>query len=140
LIAGSAIQLAVAPREDQPLFDMLEYAAPSLRSLYFTKVESATFQDSNEYAERHRVSAEQLIELERARRTQGEALDEAEVRRISSFLKSYGEMRKGEQFVMGEVRARARERIRWGASLVLLALALLLVPLSWRGFWSRSAV
>ena len=140
LIAGSAIQLAVAPREDQPLFDMLEYAAPSLRSLYFTKVESATFQDSNEYAERHRVSAEQLIELERARRTQGEALDEAEVRRISSFLKSYGEMRKGEQFVMGEVRARARERIRWGASLSLLALALLLAPISWRGLWSRSAV
>src|SRR5258708_10329201 len=44
--------------------------------------------------------------------------------RISSFLKSYGEMRKGEQFVMGEVRARARERIRWSVSLGLLAVAL----------------
>jgi zinc/manganese transport system permease protein len=63
-----------------------------------------------------------------------------EVRRISSFLKSYGEMRKGEQFVMGEVRARARERIRWSASLTLLALGLLLAPISWRGLWSRSAV
>jgi zinc/manganese transport system permease protein len=140
LIAGSAVQLAVAPREDQPLFDMLEYATPSLRSLYFTKVESATYQDSNEYAERHRLAAEQLIELERARRTQGEALDDVEVQRISSFLKSYGEMRKGEQFVMGEVRSRARERIRWSASLTLLALALLLAPISWRGLWSRSAV
>src|SRR6267378_8006033 len=34
LIIGSAMQLAVAPRADQPLLDMLEYAAPSLRSLY----------------------------------------------------------------------------------------------------------
>jgi hypothetical protein len=33
-------------------------------------------------------------------------------------------MRKGEQFVLGEVRARARERVRWSVSLGLLALAL----------------
>jgi zinc/manganese transport system permease protein len=137
LLAASAIQVAVAPRQDQPVLDILEYAAPSLRNLYFTRVESATYQDSNEYAERHRLAAEQLIELERGRRTQGEALDDMEVRRISSFLKSYVEMRKGEQFVMGEVRARARERIRWGAGLSMLALALLLAPLPWRRLWSR---
>ena len=60
------------------------------------------------------------------------AFDDFRVARISSFLKSYGEMRKGEQFVMGEVRARARERIRWGASLGLLMLALLVAPIPWR--------
>jgi zinc/manganese transport system permease protein len=132
LIAGSAMQLAVAPRADQPLLDMLERAAPLLRGLYFTKVEAATYQDANEYAERHRLAAEQLIELERRHRTQGEALDDVEARRVSSFLKSYAEMRKGEQFVMGEVRAQARERIRWSVSLGLLAFALLLAPLPWR--------
>src|SRR5256714_8530269 len=42
LIAASAVQLAAAPREDQPLLDALEYAVPSLRSLYFSKVETAT--------------------------------------------------------------------------------------------------
>src|SRR3954451_9234516 len=108
LLAASALQLAVTPRADQPLLDMLEYAAPSLRSLYFTKAEDATHRDANEYAERHRLAAEQLIELERRRRTQGETLDDVAMQRISSFLKSYGEMHKGEQFVMGEVRARAR--------------------------------
>jgi hypothetical protein len=41
------------------------------------------------------------------KRTEGEALDDASVGRISSFLKPNGEMRKGEQFVMGEVRERA---------------------------------
>jgi len=50
------------------------------------------------------------------------------VRRISSFLKSYGEMRNGEQFVMGEIRARARERLRWPLGAALLMAGLLLVP------------
>jgi len=137
LIAGSAIQLAVTPRADLPLVDMLEHAAPSLRNLYFTRAEATAYQDAGEYAERHRLAAEQLIEQERRSRTQGEALDEAAVQRISSFLKSYAEMRKGEQFVMGEIRARARERVRWSASLGLLAAALLLAPLPWRRLWAR---
>jgi zinc/manganese transport system permease protein len=137
LIAGSAIQLAVMPRADLPLIDMLEQAAPSLRNLYFTRAEAAAYEDANEYAERHRLAAEQLIEQERRSRTQGDALDEAAVQRISSFLKSYAEMRKGEQFVMGEVRARARERVRWSVSLCMLALAVLLAPLPWRRLWTR---
>jgi len=137
LIAGSAVQLAVSPRTDQPLLDMLEHAAPSLRSLYLTKTEAAAYQDANEYGERHRLAGEQVIELERRRRTQGEALDDMAVQRISSFLKSYAEMRKGEQFVMGEVRARARVRIRWSVGLGLLAVALLFAPLPWRRLWMR---
>jgi zinc/manganese transport system permease protein len=137
VIAGSAIQLAVAPRADQPLLDTLESAAPSLRSLYLTQAETAAYQDASEYGERHRLAAEQLIELERRHRTQGEALDEPAVQRISSFLKSYAEMRKGEQFVMGEIRARARERMRWSLSLVLLAVALLFAPLPWRRLRAR---
>jgi len=135
LLAASAVQLAAAPRADQPLLDMLETAAPSLRTLYFTQTEAATYQDARDYAERHRLAAEQLIELERRRRTQGEALDDVTVRRISSFLKSYGEMRNGEQFVMGEIRARARERVRWSVSLVFLAFALLSAPIPWRRLW-----
>ena len=132
VVAGSAVQLAVAPRADQPLLDLLEQAVPSLRNLYFTSAEAVAYQDAAEMAERHRQAAEQLIEQERRSRTQGTALDETMVQRISSFLKSYAEMRKGEQFVMGEVRARARARIRWIASGSLLVLALLLAPLPWR--------
>jgi zinc/manganese transport system permease protein len=132
VVAGSAIELLIAPRADQPLLDMLEQATPSLRHLYFTRAEAAAYQDAVETAERHRLAAEQLIEQERRSRTQGEAMDETTVQRISSFLKSYAEMRKGEQFVMGEVRARARERIRWAASPALLVIALLLAPLPWR--------
>jgi zinc/manganese transport system permease protein len=132
ILAASAVQLAAAPRADQPLMDMAEYAIPSLRTLYFTRAEAMTVADASEHAERYRREAEQLNEMERRNRTQGEALDDFSVARISSFLKSYGEMRKGEQFVMGEVRARARERVRWSASFGLLALSLLLAPVRWR--------
>ena len=33
ILAGSALQLAAAPRADQPVIDMVEYALPSLRTL-----------------------------------------------------------------------------------------------------------
>ena len=132
VLAASALQLMAAPRADQPLLDVAEFTAPSLRNLYFSKAEVVTFADARDYAEHYRIEAERLNESEIRNRSQGEALDDYMVRRISSFLKSYGEMRKGEQFVMNEVRARARERVRWIAGPALLVLALLSAPLSWR--------
>jgi zinc/manganese transport system permease protein len=138
IFAASALQLAIAPRADQPLMDIIEYAVPSLRTLYFTRAEQTTFVEASEYAERYRREAEQLNDVERRNRTEGKALDDFSVARISSFLKSYGEMRKGEQFVMGEVRAQARERIRWGVGLGLLVLALLVSPVSWRRLWAHA--
>jgi zinc/manganese transport system permease protein len=132
LIAASAVQLAAAPRVDQPLLDLAETMVPALRTLYLSRSEAATFADASAYAARYGAEAEQLNALEQRKRTEGEALDDFSIARISSFLKSYGEMRKGEQFVMQEVRAQARERVRWAASLGLLALALLLAPIPWR--------
>jgi zinc/manganese transport system permease protein len=137
ILAASALQLAAAPRADQPLMDFAEYLVPSLRTLYFSATEQATFADAGAYAERYRAEAEELNDREKRNRTEGEALDDFGVARISSFLKSYGEMRKGEQFVMGEVRARARERVRWIAGLGLCALALLLAPVPWRRLLAR---
>jgi zinc/manganese transport system permease protein len=140
ILAGSALLLAAAPRADQPLFDLAEYVVPSLRTLYFSRTEATTYADASGHAERYRVEAERLNERERRNRTEGQSLDDFTVARISSFLKSYGEMRKGEQFVMGEVRMRARERIRWPAALVLLAGALVLAPVPWRQLWSRREI
>jgi zinc/manganese transport system permease protein len=139
VLAGTALQLGAAPRADQPLIDIIEYALPSLRTLYFSRTEETTFVDASEYAERYRIDAERLNDLEKRRRTEGETLDDLSVGRISSFLKSYGEMRKGEQFVMGEVRARARERMRWGVSVGLLTLALLIAPVPWRRLWAGAS-
>jgi zinc/manganese transport system permease protein len=138
LLALSALQVAAAPRADQPLFDAIESWAPSLRRWYFTGAEESTFRDADAFSERYRREAEQLNDLERRRRTEGQQLDDFYLARIASFLKSYAEMRRGEQFVMSEVRGRARERVRWVAALLLAALALLCAPLPWRGWVARA--
>jgi zinc/manganese transport system permease protein len=128
VLAGSAVQLMVVPRADQPLLDSIEYAFPALRGLYLNAGEAEIHADASRYAERYRGEADRLNAMETRSRTQGEALDDNFVRRISSFLKSYGEMVRGEEFVMREVRSRARERTRWLVGGAMLALALLLAP------------
>jgi zinc/manganese transport system permease protein len=128
LLAASAVQLIVVPRADQPLLDSIEYAFPALRSLYLNAGEAETHADASRYAERYRGEAERLNAMEARSRTQGEALDDNFVRRLSSFLKSYGEMVRGEEFVMREVRSRARERMRWLIGGMLLVAALALIP------------
>jgi hypothetical protein len=82
------------------------YVDASLRTLDFSPAERATF--AGACAERYRVEAEQLNDAERRKRTEGEALDDFAVARISSCLKSCGEMHKGEQLVMARcARGRA---------------------------------
>ena len=127
-LAASALWLIAAPRADQPLLDAAEYVLPGLRAGYLSRVELATYQDARAYAERHRVEAERLNAMETRSRSQGDAIDDVTVQRISSFLKSYGEMRRGEEFVMREVRSRARERIRWIAGAAFILCALLIAP------------
>jgi zinc/manganese transport system permease protein len=128
VLTASALWLVAAPRADQPLLDAAEYVFPGLRAGYLSRVELATYQDARRYAERHRVEAERLNAMETRSRSQGEALDDSTVQRISSFLKSYGEMGRGEEFVMREVRSRARERIRWIAGAAFILCALLIAP------------
>jgi len=132
LLAGSAAQLAAAPRAPQPLLDLIEYAAPSVRGLYFTAAEEATFIDARNFAQRYLSEADELNDREKRNRTEIATFDDFTLARISSFLKSYAEMRKGELFVMAEVRGRARERARWILALGFFALAFLLAPLPWR--------
>jgi zinc/manganese transport system permease protein len=132
ILVASAAMLAAAPRAPQPLLDLAEYAAPSVRRIYFTRNEEATFMDALSYAERYLREADELNAREKRNRTEVVAFDDFTLARISSFLKSYGEMRKGELFVMAEVRSRARERERWLLVPGLLALALLLAPIPWR--------
>jgi zinc/manganese transport system permease protein len=131
LLLFSGAWLVVAPRADQPLLDTVEYALPGVRELYMNGSEIEIFRDSDAHAERYAREAERLNEKEATSRWQGEALSDIDVRRISSFLQSYNEMRKGEEFVKREVRSRARERARWVTGPVLIVLGLLFAL--WRG-------
>ena len=125
ILLASALLLVVAPRADHPVFDWIDYLFPPVRQAYFTKDEAATYQEAAAFAERYRREADRLNELETRSRAEDQPLDDLQVRRISSFIKSYTEMRKGEEFVQREVRSRARERIRWlaGGAMLLIAFA-----------------
>ena len=124
----SAVLLMVAPRADHPVLDSLEHAVPSVRQLYFSAAEMEVYRDAEVYAERYRRQADELNERETRSRAEGQPLDDLVVRRISSFIKSYSEMRRGEEFVKREVRGRARERIRWVVGGVMLLAALAIAP------------
>jgi zinc/manganese transport system permease protein len=131
-LAASAAWIVIAPRADQPVLDALEHAVPALRSAYMSGKDLAIANDAGQYAERYRGDAARLRAMEAERRWKGEPLDEHQVRRTASFLKSYNEMIQGEVFVIREVRSRAREanRLAIGAAFLLLALAI--APWSWR--------
>ena len=100
VIAGvlviSGLWLCALPRADQPLLDVVERAVPGARALYLSAQERMIHDEAAAYAERYRRQAEELNAREAASRWQGVALNDDEVRRVSSFLKSYNEMRKGE--------------------------------------------
>ena len=122
VLAASAILVLVLPRADQPLLDAMEYAFPRVRHAYMDAKAIAIAEDAEQHAARYRGEAEKVRARESERRWQGEPLDELEVRKIASFLKSYNEMIRGEAFVVREVRGRAREARRaWLAAAMLLA-------------------
>lgn len=123
LLAASGIWIAISPRADQPVLDTLERAFPAIRSAYMDEKSLAIAAEADAYAARYRDEADKLRASEAERRWKGEALDELEVRRIASFLKSYNEMIRGEEFVVREVRSRARDTWRWPIAAVFLALA-----------------
>jgi zinc/manganese transport system permease protein len=127
LLAASGIWIALSPRADQPLLDAMERAFPAIRASYMDDKARATAAEAAQYAERYRDEAAKLRAREEERRWKGEPLDELEVRRIGSFMKSYNEMTRGEEFVVREVRGRAREANRWWIAGILLALAASLV-------------
>ena len=128
LFIASGVWFATAPGADQPLLDTLEYAVPVTRTLYMNDNDQKVFNEAEREAERYRALAAQLSRTEQDSRWQGAALDDMQVRRISSFMQSYNEMRKGEEFVKREVRSRAREAARWwlGALLAIAGLLLML--------------
>jgi zinc/manganese transport system permease protein len=123
LAAASGIWIAIAPQSEQPLLDALERAFPAIRAAYMDDKSRAIRADAAAYAQRYRDEAETLRARETERRWKGETLDEAEVRRIASFQKSYNEMVKGEEFVMAEVRKRARAGKRWWIAAAFLLFA-----------------
>lgn len=130
LLVISALSIAFFPRADQPLLDAVEYAIPKVRGAYMDEKARRIAADAEAHAARYREEASKLRAREAERRWKGEPMDEIEIRRVASFLKSYNEMTKGEEFVAREVRSRARAGRRFAVAGVFMLLALACAP--WR--------
>jgi zinc/manganese transport system permease protein len=130
VLIASGAWIVVSPRADQPVLDTLERAFPAIRNAYMDDKSIAIAADAERYLERYRAEAQALRDREAERRWKGEPLEEQEVRRIASFLKSNNEMMKGEEFVAREMRNRAREvrRLWIAAAFLAFALALFVRP------------
>jgi len=142
LLIGSGALLMATPRADQPLIDGLEAAIPVMRDAYFNPVEMAVYREAKQEAARHAGEAERLNARETKSRAEGAAIDDMELRKLSSFVRSYAEMRNGELYVMREVSARARERARWWAGPLLILLGMAAIPGARKGWgvgqvWGR---
>ncbi len=136
VLAASAAWVVLFPRADHPLLDGLEQVFPAVRGTYMDARALGVAREAEQYAERYREAAAKLRAEEAERRWSGAALDEFEVRRVSSFVQSYQEMMGGERFVVREVRNRARESRRFAIAAVLLLLAATVAlarpPARWR--------
>jgi zinc/manganese transport system permease protein len=139
IFAASALWIAFNPRADQPVLDAIEQFIPGVRAAYMDEKSTRIAADAETYAERYRVESARLREKEAERRWKGAPLDEIEVRRVASFLKSYNEMIKGETFVVREVRSRAREARRFALAGIFMLIALAFFPLPWERVRDRVA-
>jgi zinc/manganese transport system permease protein len=113
LLFGSGVWLAAAPDADQPLLDLVEATTGVGPTPFLTAGEASAFTDAVRDEQRYRAEAERLNRLEQDSRYQGRALTADDVRRLGSYMQSFNEMTRGERFVQGVLRQRARERARW---------------------------
>jgi zinc/manganese transport system permease protein len=125
LLLASGLWLIALPEADQPLLDLVEAATGVGPAPFLSAGERAAFADARRDAVRYRDEVDRLNRMEQASRYQGRVLGADEVRRLASYMQSFNEMQRGEQFVQTTLRQRARARERWwvGVPLVVLSLA-----------------
>jgi zinc/manganese transport system permease protein len=129
----SAIWVIFYPKKDHPLIDSIESIYPGIRFLYLNKLEQKIQTDVQEHSILYRKRVEDLNRQENESRWKGDQLTEEQLQKVSSFLKIYNEMIRGENYVLREVVARAKERNRFYIAAVFFLLSGLLFPFKyWR--------
>lgn len=131
VLALSSLWLMIKPRADHPVLDLLETSLPAVRMAFLSEAEIELMHGAFLDAERYRQEAQRLNWMERDSRWQGAELNDYELQRLSSYTKSFQEMRNGELFVQKEMRNRARERQSWALGIPVLAVSLAVLGIAW---------
>lgn len=125
VIAAAALWLVVMPRADQPLLDLLEAASGTDARRWLTPGERVVYAEALQSARRRHAQAADFTLLEQASRWQGKGLSDDEVRRLGLYQQAFNEMARGEDFVLRQLAARARERQRRLEAPIAIAICLL---------------
>jgi zinc/manganese transport system permease protein len=113
LILSSALWLVINPHADQPILDGLETFYPDLSNSFLNTEEKNILTDASISSEYLRSQINDLDRKEQESRWLGEGMSDEELRTLASYTISFQEMDKGEQFVRGNMKNKARDRQRW---------------------------
>jgi zinc/manganese transport system permease protein len=129
-----SVWLIVNPGADQPMLAIAESAAGLSPADFLSGSDRTTYEGAIRDAKRFQMEFERLGEKERIARYAAAPLDDEEVRRIASYQQTFSEMARGELFVLGVLREKARRRERWLLGLPLCAASLfgLVLTFNWR--------
>jgi zinc/manganese transport system permease protein len=125
ITAVSMLWLMIAPRADQPVLDLAEHVSGVGFQRFLQPEERQAYADALNSVRSLQGQAARLTREERQSRWQGEGLSDDAVRNLGSFQQAFSEMAKGQDFVLRQLKARARERQRWHDAPVPLAASLL---------------
>jgi len=134
IVLASSLWLMAYPQADQPGLAAFERLSGLVPARFLSASDRDTFESAERDAVRFSGEVVRLDARERALRVDAPLPDE-EVRRIASYQQTFNEMARGERFVLGVLRAKARARERWivGAPAALGALiGLALIARPWR--------
>lgn len=120
----SGIWVIMAPAADHPILAGMEMVTGIGPERFMTARERADYLDAAMVERRHQAEVDRLYDFERKSRWQGDELTGDQLRRIGSVQQTLTEMGRGERFVVGYLRTRARERERWYVGLPFTVLGL----------------
>ena len=124
-IALAGLLLASFPRMDQPWLDALERVLPVLHEAFLTPEEREVRAESLASIERDTKELARLRALELNVRWGATKMDAEKQDRLRQFLAGRAEIVAGEQLVLRDLHARAREKQRYalGIPLILVGVA-----------------
>ncbi len=121
----AGLLLAAGPRMDHHWLNWLEEAVPPIELAFLTRGERQTWHESREALARAQAEVRRLTTLQEDVQWGRAKLTEDQQQRLRQFLASRGEISAGDRFVLGTLRAHARERQRFWLGVPLLALGTL---------------
>ena len=124
LAALVGLLLVAFPKMDQPWLDALEDIAPPVQTVFLTSGQRLTRNEARGEIERARAELARLRALEQDVRWGKVQMEPERVEQLRQYLAGRSEISAGDQLVLRELRAKARDRQRFALGLPLLLIGI----------------